>query len=81
MRLFKLALVALAFQLLGVSALAQQPGSGVPPKPAAPALLPKGKIAVINTAVFQEKIEEFKSKVESLNRQFEIGRASCRERE
>jgi Skp family chaperone for outer membrane proteins len=71
MKLFKLALAALALQLLGVSALAQQPGAGAPQKPAAAALLPKGKIAVINTGAFQEKVEEFKAKVESLSRQFE----------
>ena len=68
MKVFKLVLAALALQLVGVSALAQQPGAGVP---RAPALLPKGKIAVINTAAFQEKVEEFKAKIESLNRQFE----------
>jgi outer membrane protein len=68
MKVFKLALAALALQLIGVSALAQQPGAGAPP---APALLPKGKIAVINTAAFQEKVEEFKAKIDSLNRQFE----------
>ena len=68
MKVFKLALAALALQLVGVSALAQQPRAGAPP---APALLPKGKIAVINTAAFQEKVEEFKAKIESLNRQFE----------
>jgi outer membrane protein len=68
MKVFKLVLAALALQLVGVSALAQQPGTGAPP---APALLPKGKIAVINTAAFQEKVEEFKAKIESLNRQFE----------
>jgi outer membrane protein len=68
MKVFKLALAALALQLVGVSALAQQPGAGAPP---APALLPKGKIAVINTAAFQEKVEEFKAKIDSLNRQFE----------
>ncbi len=68
MKVFKLALAALALQLVGVSALAQQPRAGAPP---APVLLPKGKIAVINTAAFQEKVEEFKAKIESLNRQFE----------
>jgi Skp family chaperone for outer membrane proteins len=31
----------------------------------------KGRIAVINTTVFQEKIAEFKVKVEALNKQFE----------
>lgn len=71
MKLFKIALAALTLQLAGVSAMAQQPAATAPPKPAAPALLPKGKVAVINTAVFQEKVEEFKAKVESLNRQFE----------
>ncbi len=68
MKVLKLALAALALQLVGGSALAQQPRAGAPP---APALLPKGKIAVINTAAFQEKVEEFKAKIESLNRQFE----------
>ncbi len=68
MKVFKLALAALALQLVGVSALAQQPGAGARP---APALLPKGRIAVINTAAFQEKVEEFKAKIDSLNRQFE----------
>lgn len=71
MKLFKLALAALALQLLGVSALAQQPGAGAPQNPAAPVLLPKGKIAVINTAAFQAKVEEFKAKIDSLSRQFE----------
>ena len=68
MKVFKLALAALALQLVGASVFAQQPGAGARP---APALLPKGKIAVINTAAFQEKVEEFKAKIESLNRQFE----------
>jgi outer membrane protein len=71
MRLFKLALVALALQLLGISALAQQPGAGAPQKPAAPLALPKGKTAVINTAAFQENVDEFKAKIDSLTRQFE----------
>jgi outer membrane protein len=69
----KLALAVLALQSLGVSVLAQQPAvpaAGSSPKPA-PALLPKGKIAVINTAAFQEKVEEFKAKIDSLTRQFE----------
>ena len=71
MKLFKLVLAALALQLLGLSALAQQPGAGAPQKPAAPALLPKGKIAVVNTGAFQAKVEEFKAKIDSLSRQFE----------
>ena len=36
-----------------------------------PRLLPKGKIAVINTAAFQQQVLEFKAKVEALNKQFE----------
>ncbi|MEK6289328.1 MAG: OmpH family outer membrane protein [Acidobacteriota bacterium] len=71
MKSYKFALAALALQLVGVSALAQQPGAGAPQKPAAPLLLPKGKVAVVNTAAFQEQVQEFKQKIEALNRQFE----------
>lgn len=71
MRLFKPVLAALALQLLGVVALGQQPGAGAPQKPATPALLPKGKIALINTGAFQQQVEEFKAKIEALSRQFE----------
>lgn len=71
MKSYKIALVALALQLLGVSALAQKPAAGATQKSPAPALLPKGKVAVVNTAAFQEKVQEFKQKIESLNRQFE----------
>lgn len=71
MKLRRLALASLALSCLSVMAFAQQPPAGAPQKPAAPALLPKGKIAMINTAVFQEKVEEFKAKVDALNRQFE----------
>lgn len=70
MKLYKFALVALALQLLAVSALAQQLAAGAPQKPAPP-LLPKGKVAVVNTAAFQEQVQEFRQKIESLNRQFE----------
>ena len=71
MKLFKLQFVSLTIMLIGVSAFAQQPAA-TPPKPApAPALLPKGKVAVINTAIFQEQVDEFKAKVDQLNRQFE----------
>ena len=70
MKSFRFALAALALQLLAVSALAQQPVAGGA-KPATPALLPKGKVAVVNTAAFQEQVDEFKQKIEALNRQFE----------
>jgi len=71
MKPIKLVLAALALQLLCFSAFAQQPGAGAPQKPAAPVFLPNGKIAVINTAAFQENVEEFKAKIDSLSRQFE----------
>ncbi len=71
MKLSKFPFAALALLLLGISVAAQQPGEGVSTKPAPPALLPKGKIAVINTGVFQQQVEEFKAKIDALNRQFE----------
>lgn len=71
MKSYKFALLAFALQLLAVSVLGQQPPAGGAQKPPAPPLLPKGKVAVVNTAVFQEQVDEFKQKVESLNRQFE----------
>ena len=49
----------------------QQPATGTPPSGGAPALLPKGKVAVIDTERFQSEVLEFKAKMESLNRQFE----------
>jgi Skp family chaperone for outer membrane proteins len=55
---------------LAAAASAQQTSTG-PAQGGAPIALQKGKIAVINTAAFQEKIGEFKSKIEGLNRQFE----------
>ncbi|MBI3649533.1 MAG: OmpH family outer membrane protein [Acidobacteria bacterium] len=53
----------LALLVLSVAAQAQQ---GAPT--AAPG---KGKIAVVNTAAFQEGIGEFRAKLEALNKQFE----------
>ena len=54
--------------LLGMASLAvaQQPAA-----PAGPPALPKGKVAVINTSLFQEQVLEFKAKRDELNRQFE----------
>src|SRR4029077_11367265 len=77
MNLRKFSFAALALLLLGAPVSAQQPGAGVPPRAGvspratAPPLLPKGKVAVINTGVFQQDVEEFKAKVEALNRQYE----------
>jgi len=66
-----IAIATLALPLLGGLAVAQQPAVGAPPKAAAPVLLPKGKICVINTSVFQEQVAEFKDKIDGLNRQFD----------
>ena len=71
MKLSKVPIAALALLLLGISVAAQQPGAGVLTKTAAPPLLPKGKVAVINTGVFQQQVEEFRAKIDALNRQFE----------
>ena len=70
MKLFKLSVTILALASLAGTAFAQQPAAAAQ-KPAVPAVLPKGKIAVVNTGLFQEQVTEFKDKVESLNRQFE----------
>lgn len=79
MKVLKIAIATLALQLLAGVALAQQPISGAAQKPAGgavqkpagPALLPKGKICVINTSVFQDQVTEFKDKIDGLNRQFD----------
>jgi Skp family chaperone for outer membrane proteins len=49
---------------------AQQP-AGPAPQGAPATAAHKGKIAVINTAVLQQEIMEYKSRIESVNRQYE----------
>jgi outer membrane protein len=72
MKLSKLAIVMVAVLGLAVSASAQQPANGAAPAAGrAPVVLPKGKIAVIDTERFQDQVFEFKAKMEALNRQFE----------
>jgi len=71
MKLLKFQITPLALLALSISVLAQQPGANAAKPAAAPPTLPKGKVAVINTAIFQNQVEEFKAKVEALNRQFE----------
>jgi Skp family chaperone for outer membrane proteins len=71
MKLSRFSVAALALVVLGISVAAQQPAAGVPAKVAGPPLLPKGKVAVINTGVFQQQVEEFKARIDALNRQFE----------
>jgi outer membrane protein len=58
-----------ALLTLSAAAMAQQPAAvaGAPTQP----FLPKGKVALVNTAAFQEKVGEFRSKIEALNKQFE----------
>jgi outer membrane protein len=60
-----------AFALMAVAATAQAQQVSAPAQAGAPALLPQGKVAVINTNAFQENIGEFRKKIEELNRQFE----------
>jgi Skp family chaperone for outer membrane proteins len=71
MKLFKLQFAFLVLIMIGGSGFAQQPAATAAKPAPAPALLPKGKVAVINTGIFQDQVDEFKAKVDSLNRQFE----------
>ncbi|HEX5735009.1 MAG TPA: OmpH family outer membrane protein [Blastocatellia bacterium] len=72
MKFIKLTQIVFALCALAGAASAQQAATGSPGQAgAAPALLPKGKIAIINSLYFQDNIGEIKSKVETLNRQFE----------
>ena len=71
MRYFKLALTAVALATLGIAASAQVTSGLTPQAKPAPAALPKGKVAVINTAAFQAQVTEFKARIEALNKQFE----------
>ena len=70
MKLVKLQFAFIALFAISSVALAQQPAA-TQPKPSGAPLLPKGKLAVINTGIFQEQVEEFRAKVDQLNRQFE----------
>jgi len=69
MKFLRPALIPLALVALSLTASAQQPAT-TPAQTGAPAVLPKGKIAVVNTAVFQDAIQEFKSKLDSIEKQF-----------
>lgn len=71
MRRFRLVLTVVAVATLGVAASAQVTSGLTPQAGAAPVTLPKGKVAVVNTAVFQGQVAEFKARIEALNRQFE----------
>lgn len=71
MRYLRLTLTAVALSTIGVAASAQVTSGLTPQTGAAPAALPKGKVAVVNTAMFQGQVTEFKTRIEALNRQFE----------
>jgi outer membrane protein len=72
MKFIKLTQIVFALCALAGAASAQQAATPGPAQAgAAPALLPKGKIAIINSLYFQDNIGEIKARVESLNRQFE----------
>lgn len=66
MKFLKVTFATIALLSLTTLAAAQQPAAA-----AAPPALPKGKVAVINTSLFQDQVLEFKAKMEELNRQFE----------
>jgi len=65
MKVLKVTFATIALLSLASLAAAQQTHAAGPPA------LPKGKVAVINTAAFQEQVHEFKAKMDELNRQFE----------
>lgn len=74
MKFLKVIFATIALLSLTTLAAAQQsaPAGGAPGgAPQGPPALPKGKVAVINTAMFQEQVLEFRAKMEELNRQFE----------
>jgi outer membrane protein len=65
MKLLKATFTLVALLSLAGIAAAQQTAAAAPPA------LPKGKVAVLNTALFQDQVLEFKAKMGELNRQFE----------
>ncbi len=67
MKISRVIFATIALLGLATLATAQQPAATA----AAPPTLPKGKVAVINTSLFQDQVLEFKAKMDELNRQFE----------
>jgi len=68
MKFFKLAQTSVLVLALSVVAVAQQSA----PAQGAPSANPtKGKVGVINTSALQDRIFEYRAKLEALNRQFE----------
>jgi Skp family chaperone for outer membrane proteins len=69
MKFLKVTFATIALLSLTTLAAAQQPAAAT--AAAKTPTLPKGKVAVINTALFQDQVLEFKAKMDELNRQFE----------
>ncbi|MEN3334856.1 MAG: outer membrane protein [Blastocatellia bacterium] len=67
MKTLRVIFATIALLSLATLATAQQTAAAA----AAPPTLPKGKVAVINTSLFQDQVFEFKAKMDELNRQFE----------
>lgn len=61
--------IMLVLASLSIAASAQQVSAPTQGRPGG--VVPKGKVAFVNTGIFQEQIGEFKARVEALNRQFE----------
>ena len=70
MKFIRLPLTTIALLVSSVAAMAQQTSTGAP-QGGTPAVLQKGKIALVNTTAFQAELAEYKVKVDALNRQFE----------
>lgn len=70
MNIFKPAQTAVLILALAITAAAQQ-GAAAPAQGAPSGAPMKGKIGVINTSALQERVFEFRQKLEALNRQFE----------
>jgi outer membrane protein len=71
MKLLKSIFITAALFALAIFASAQQGAKPPQTTPATPQPLPKGKVAVISTDTLQAEIQEFRLKIESINRQFE----------
>ncbi len=70
MKLLKSIFITAALFALAIFASAQQ-GAKPPQSPATPQPVPKGKIAIISTDQLQAEIQEFRVRLEAINRRFE----------
>ncbi|MEW6127712.1 MAG: OmpH family outer membrane protein [Acidobacteriota bacterium] len=70
MKISKFLLLTFSLLIFASLAEAQQPPATAPQTPGVPGGL-KGKLALINTGMLQDAIDEFRAKREALNKQFE----------